>query len=117
MFRKVIDFFYRMFSKKEEIRKQYSLDEYLDTISLFTDDVIRNEERRKRFFTGGDCQVKYIEPGHVRIYIRMYFIDRNKDRYLKESERRVRIQCFDKPSQEHIKKRNRTYEIHSPRSV
>ncbi len=114
MIRRFLRWIIGLFRLKKNIpSKIYTLDEYLEIVSKYTDSLIMNEHKNGRFFTGGDCTVSYQE-GKILFSIKMYFINSQKDRILKEATRTLRADNFDPATQNSIKECNKVFEINKP---
>ena len=115
MLKKLIEWLKRILGIKPRIIKEYSIDEYLDIVSQYTDSEILKEINKGKYYTGGDCNVSYKSDGKIHFEIRMFFIDKKQKRYVKEAYRILKPENFDKNTRESLKLVSKTYEINLPK--
>ena len=114
MLGKIVEWIKGIFRKEEKINKIYTLAEYLDLVSEYTDSTILKEKSNKNKFTGGECKTRVIDNKHVKFSIQMYFINDQSERSLKTSERILLIDNFDDKSRNILSEGEKRFEIMVP---
>ena len=113
MFVKILEWFQKLV-RKENVDRVFSLSEYLDIVSQYTDSAIIKEERTGNYYTGGDCRTTVIDSDMVEFYIRMYFVNSNEERLMKEANRKLKMSNFDEDTQTYLREESRVFEILKP---
>lgn len=113
VFDKILEWIQK-FVRKENAGRVFTLSEYLDIVSQYTDSAIMKEEKTGNYYTGGDCRATVINSGMVEFCIRMYFMNSNEERLMKKANRKLSLSNFDEETQAYLREESRVFEILKP---
>ena len=114
MFKKIIEWVKNLFDREKKVNRVFSLEEYLDLVSQYTDSTILKEKKNANHFTGGECRIRCPNNKLVKFCIQMYFLNDQNERSLKSSERTILLENFDKKTQELLGEDEKVFEILNP---
>lgn len=95
---------------------KYSLETYLQIISEYTDELIKDAERKGFLYKGGKCGVwKNDKSEMLEFHIEMYFENRDREVIEKEAERQLSIKKFTREAVATIGDKGLKFNIERPK--